>query len=240
MPAKNPCIVSFYMNNIDKKTVGLQRSVVEKYNKSKVKHYILKIEVPHPVGIDYIWATNGYKVATFESFDLPVELNHDVILFLDIDAIPLQENAIDFYLEEAAAGKIIGNAQRTNHIQNNQHVFAGPSAVAISGETFEKIGKPSAIETNMGDVAESWTYAAEKNGVPVDIIMPLRYDYPPERYDWEKNQPPYWDLADGMPKYGIGTTYGTADTELFYHLFQIRFPGQQERFWKKCEEVLLK
>lgn len=239
MTANNPCIVSFYMDNINMKTVGLQKSVVEKYNKSKIKHYIMKIGVPHPVGIDYFWAMNGHKLETFKGFNIEKQVDHDVILFLDIDALPLHENAIDFYLEEAASGKIIGNAQRTNHIQNNQHVFAAPSAVAISSKTFEEIGSPSAIETNMGDVAESWTYAAEKKGIKVDCIMPLRYDYPPERYDWEKNQPPYWDLADGMPKYGIGTTYGNSTSELFYHLFQIRFPGQQERFWKKCEEILI-
>lgn len=234
----NPCIVSFFMNNIDMKTVGLQKSVVEKYNKSKVHHYIIKVDVPHGIAMDYFWTINGHKVSVFNEHEIPKQLEHDVILFLDIDAFPLHEDAIDYYIEEAAKGRIIGNAQRTNHIENNQHVFAAPSAVALSADTFEKLGKPSAYETARGDVAEEYTYKAEEHLIPVDLVMPLRYDNPPQRYDWEKNPPSYWALADGMPVYGMGTTYGRDGKDLFYHHFQIRFPGQQEKFCLKCEEVL--
>lgn len=234
------CIASFFMDNIDPKTVGLQKSVVEKYNKSKHHHYIMKVNMPHGVAIDYFWSVNGHRVdKTFKpEFEIKQELDYDVILFLDIDAMPLHEDAIDYYIEEAAKGKVIGNAQRSNHINNNQHVFAAPSAIALSAETFNKIGRPSAYETARGDVAEEYTYAAESVGVPVDLVMPLRYDVAPQRYDWEKDQPPYWALADGMPVYGMGTTYGRDGKDMFYHNFQIRMEGQQERFWAKCEEVL--
>lgn len=234
----NPCIVSFFMNNIDMKTVGLQKSVVEKYNKSKVHHYIIKVDVPHGIAIDYFWTINGHKVSVFNEHDIPKQLDHDLILFMDIDCIPLHESAIDMLIENAAAGKLIGNAQRANHIQNNQHVYAAPSAVAITAENFVKMGKPSAYETNRGDVIEEYTYKAEEHSIPVDFIMPVKYDYPPERYDWEQNPPPYWALADGMPVYGLGTSYGRDNVDLFYHHFQIRFPGQQEKFQRKCEEVL--
>lgn len=232
------CIASFFMDNIDPKTVGLQKSVVEKYNKSKVHHYIMKVNCPHGIAIDYFWAINGYPNEVFKEHTIEKQLDYDVILFLDIDAIPLHEDAIDYYIEQAAQGKIIGNAQRTNHIENNQHVFAAPSAVAISASVFDKIGRPSAFETPRGDVAEEYTYAAEEAGVSVDLVMPLRYDVAPQRYEWEKDQPPYWALADGMPVYGMGTTYGRDGKDLFYHNFQIRMPGQQERFWNKCEEIL--
>lgn len=234
----NPCIVSFFMNNIDMKTVGLQKSVVEKYNKSKVHHYIIKVDVPHGVAMDYFWTINGYKVSIFKDHDIPKQLDHDLILFLDIDCVPVHEDAIDMMIEAAAAGRLIGNAQRTNHIQNNQHVFAAPSAVALTAENFEKMGRPSAYETPRGDVAEEYTYKAEDVSIPVDLLMPLRYDYPPQRYDWEQDQPDHWALADGMPVYGMGTTYGQDSKELFYHNFQIRMPGQQEKFWRKCEELL--
>ena len=43
-----------------------------------------------------------------------------------------------------------------------------------------------------------------------------------------------------MPKYGMGTTYGDDSGDLFWHNFQIRMPGQEERFWNKCEEVLVR
>lgn len=234
----NPCIVSFFMNNIDRKTVDLQAAVVQKFNKSKVKHYLIKVDAPHGIAIDYFWAMNGHKPHTLETYDIKATLDHDVILFLDIDCIPLREDAIDTYLEAAAAGKIMGNAQRSNHIENNQHVFAAPSAAAISLETFLKLEKPSGLETKRGDVLEEYTFEAEKRGIQVDLSMPLRYDSSPNRYDWEKDQPPYWALADGMPVYGMGTTYGVDGKDLFFHNFQIRMEGQQEKFQAKCEGIL--
>jgi hypothetical protein len=88
-------------------------------------------------------------------------------------------------------------------------------------------------------VSEELTFRAREGNIPVEIIMPLRYDAPPIRQEWEpKDAPPYWDLADGMPKYGIGTTFGTEGNEMFWHMYQSFYPGQNERFIKKCEEVL--
>lgn len=235
----NPCIVTFYMDNIDPYTVGLQKSVVEKYNKSKVHHYIIKVAVPHGIAIDYWWTLNGYEVAKFSGYDIPKQYDHDVMLFLDLDCVPLNDNAIDMMIERAAAGSLIGNAQRTNHLNNNQHVFAAPSALGLSAENFKKMGNPSAYETDRGDVAEEYTYMAEVQGINVDLLMPIRYDNPPERYPWESTEaPPYWALADGMPVYGLGTTYGVNETDMFYHHFQVRMPGQQEKFRAKCEEIL--
>lgn len=236
----NPCIVSFFMGNIDMKTVGLQRSVVEKFNKSKIHHYIIKIDVPHPIGIDYFWSINGIKPHPFKDANIEQQMDHDVILFLDIDCIPLSDGAIDLYLEKAAQGILVGNIQRSNHLENNQHVFAAPSAVALSKETFIKMGAPSSVETARSDVAEEWTWAAENAGVPVEMYMPLKFDRSPTRYEWETSKLDHWPLKDGMPKYGLGTTYGTEDgTELFYHNFQIRIDGEEQHFWKKCESILV-
>jgi len=95
-----------------------------------------------------------------------------------------------------------------------------------------------------GDVSEELTFRAREVNIPIEIIMPLHYDAPPIRMDWEpKDAPPYWDLADGMPKYGIGTTFGFSGedgsaSDLFWHMYQSFYPGQNERFMKKCEELL--
>lgn len=237
--ANNPCIVSFFMDNIDKQTVNLQQTVIKKFNNMGVKQYAVKIDFPHGVALDYFWAINGIKNERFANVQIEQQFDHDAILFLDIDAIPLSTKAIPLYLEKAYEGKIVGNIQRTNHLQNNQHVYAAPSAMAITAETYKKIGMPCATETMRSDVGEEYTWHAERVGVEVDLIMPLRYDSPPVRYEWEGEQPPYWNLADGMPVYGVGTTFGTEEHgDLFYHNFQIFHPGQQERFAQKCVEVL--
>lgn len=229
----NACIVSFFMGNVNPKTAELQRKVVEKFNVSRYPHYSIQTNImPGPM-MDYVWCMNGQNTGTFKD---PIEkkLDHDVIFFLDIDAIPTNVLAIDLIIDAAAEGILVGNAQRSGHIENNQHVFAAPSCVAMSKDVFEKIGKPSAIPNARGDVCEEWTFMAEEEGVPVQTFMPLKFDAPPIRMDWETNQEPFWRLADGMPHYGLGTTF----TSGIYHNFQIFHPGQQERFWAKCESYL--
>lgn len=221
------------------KTVGLQRSVIDRFNKSKYPYYCIKTDMKHGASIDYFWCMNGIKVKTFEHQAIEKKLDHDIILFMDIDCIPLSEDAMDLYIQKAVEGRIAGNAQRTNHIQNDQHVYAAPSAHAISVETFLTIGKPSALETSRSDCIEEYTWAAQKAGVPVDMHMPTKYESPPIRYGWEKDYKDYWSLADGMPVYGMGTTYGDSQgNDIFYHHFQIREVGQQEKFQLKCEQVL--
>lgn len=234
----NPCIVSFFMSNIDMKTVGLQRSVVQKYNRSGVKHYQIQVDMPHGVAMDYFWALNGSSVEAFGD-KITQQMDHDAVLFLDIDAVPVQDRAIDTYLAYAYEGHLAGNAQSSNHIGDGQHMFAAPSAVAISKETYDKIGRPSAYPNKRSDVAEEWTHCAREHKIPVDLAMPLCYNEAPHRYDWEpKDAPPYWTLAKGYPNYGVGTTFGDNLGPLFYHQFQTVVPGMQEKFQKFCEKLL--
>ena len=227
----NPCIASIFMNNIDQKIVALQKQVVEKYNVSKIPHYHI-----------YTEANPGYTMDKL--VDMLEQKGHDAIMFLDIDCLPLENNALNYFFERAYMGKIIGDAQRSNHIQNDQHVFAAPHNVTFTIEMYRKLGNPSFMPNYRGDVAEELTFKARESNIPIEIIMPLRYDAPPIRMAWEsKDSPPYWDLADGMPKYGIGTTFGLTSKDgttldLFWHMYQSFHPGQNERFTKKCEELL--
>ena len=232
------CIASYYMPNINGHTVQLQKKVVEKFNRAKFPHIVMMGQIPHGQFMDYIWALNGAPTKSLEG-KVNKELDFDIVLFLDIDCIPLSEHAIEYYVEKANQGKLIGNAQRTGHINNNNHVFAAPSALCMTVENFKKIGCPSAMETPRGDVAEEYTYAAEANGVEVDLLLPTGYDREVYRYDWEQDRRPYWTLENGLPNYALGTTYGSEEQgNLFWHNFQIRVSGQEQEFWKKCEELL--
>ena len=234
----NPCIVSFFMNNINPKTVEMQKAVVDKYNPSKVPHLHINTQMRHGDSMDYFWLMNDVECETMKGNTPQQKLDFDVVLFLDIDALPLHERAIDQTLQYAEEGFLVGNIQRSNHIQNDQHVFVAPSCVAVRRDVYQNMGAPTARETARSDVAEEYTFLAELSEVPVKFYMPLRYDAPPIRFEWEKNQPPYWDLKDGMPKYGVGTTFGDGEKEMFWHNFQSFHPGQQERFWAKCESLL--
>lgn len=226
-----PCIASIFMKNIDQKLITLQKKVVEKYNVSQIPHYHI-----------YTEASPGYTMDKL--VDMLEQKGHDAIMFLDVDCLPLENNALNYFFERAYMGKIIGDAQRSNHIQNDQHVFCAPHNVTFTIEMYRKLGNPSFMPNYRGDVAEELTFRARESNIPIEIIMPLGYDAPPIRMAWEpKDSPPYWDLADGMPKYGIGTTFGLTNSDgttldLFWHMYQSFHPGQDERFTKKCEEIL--
>lgn len=233
------CIASYFMPNIHPKTVDLQRAVVKKFNSLNLQHIVIRGEIPHGMFMDYVWSLNGQTVSTIKDQNIQKQLDFDAILFLDIDCLPVNPNAIEIYLTRALEGALIGNAQRSGHIDNDNHLFAAPSALALSAVNFDKIGRPSAIETLRGDVAEEYTYAAEANSIEVDFVPPVRYDRDVYRYDWEQDRRPYWTLENNLPNYGLGTTYGNdVEGDLFWHNFQIRVEGQQEQFWKKCEELL--
>lgn len=222
----NPCMTTIFMRNIAEETVLAQKKVIDKFNPSNVAFYPILSDVSH-----------GYTMTKL--VEMLEQKGHDAILFLDIDCVPVNECAIDYMFKQAYAGKVIGDAQRSNHIENNQHVFAGAHNVCFSIETYNKIGRPSLEPTHRSDVAEELTFAAEYSKIDVELLMPLRYEAPPFRMAWETNTEPFWRLADGMPHYGIGTTYGLDDgTDMFWHCWQSFHPGQQERFLNKCKELL--
>jgi hypothetical protein len=239
MEKPNACIISFFMDNIDLKTVELQRRVVNKFNPQGYVHYSIHTDMRHGASLDLAWVLNGITHTTFDGAEVQKRFDHDVILFLDVDAIPLNDQAIDETMKAAAAGRLVGNIQRSNHIQNNQHVFVAPSCLAISVDSFVTLNKPSGLETKRADVAEEYTYATESqsNIVPVDFYMPLGYDSSPAECA-------SWALKDGMPHVGRGTTFGHLASDgkearpMFWHSFQIFHPGVQENFWKKCESFL--
>lgn len=228
----NPCIVSIFMGNIGRAVVEHQAAVIQKFNKSKVFFYqVFESEKD----VEYINMQHGY---TMDKMIKLVRQTHDAIMFLDVDCIPLNDFAIDYCLEQAYNGKVIGDIQRSNHIENNQHVYAAGHNVTFTLETYDKIGQPTMVPSYRGDTAEELTYAAEEHGVEVELLMPRKYDAPPYYFGWEENYVPYWALADGMPNYGIGTTFANHLGDMFWHNYQICQPGQESRFVRKCEEIL--
>ena len=241
MEKVNAVIISYFMNNINPEAVEAQKRVVAKYNKSGYPHFQILTDTRHGHSMDAAWIMNNIKVLDKSQPDpealwkaIPHDkLNFDVVLFLDIDAIPLNDQAIDSYINQAYNGVLVGNIQRSNHINNNQHVFVAPSAMAISLSTFLTIGKPSATETRRSDVGEEYTWGARKTGTKIKFYMPLRFDGRPAESE-------SWALADGMPHYGRGTTFGDLATgeETFWHNFQSFHSGQHERFMAKCQSIL--
>ncbi len=154
----------------------------------------------------------------------------DCLLLLDIDCIPLSKESLDLTFELAYKGNLVGNIQRSNHISNNQHVFVAPSFLTISKLTYKELGRPTFSDTEQGDVAEQLTYNAEKIQLPCVYYMPKHTELFPDGESWA--------LADGMPKYGIGTTFEFKGQEMSFHLFQSRLGRWNKLFYNRCHQIV--
>jgi hypothetical protein len=162
------------------------------------------------------------------------ETNCDCLLILDIDSIPLSREAVDLTFDMAYNGNLIGNIQRSNHIENGKHVYVAPSFFCISKSTYKELGRPGFEPNDEGDVAEQFTYNAEKLGIPYIFYMPRHSDsgYGPND--------DFWPLADDMPKYGIGTTFEFQGIDMSYHLFESHTGIYNKLFYKKCHEIIMR
>ena len=206
-------IVSFYGPNISRKVVEYQRKIFSRYpgdctfQQIEANNYYVK---------DNVTYGHGTNIDNFVR-----NTDADIFIIFDIDCIPLDHQALPYLINYAAAGTLVGVAQRSNHIENNQHIFVGAPCIAFSRETYLKIGQPSAEPTPRGDTAEELTYKCEELGVPVVMAFPIHSD---------THQ---WDLRDGI-KYGFGTTYEYG----LYHQFCSRHNNQDQAFIQKCKDVL--
>jgi len=156
----------------------------------------------------------------------------DNVLVLDIDCIPLNQQALTYIFYRAGANVLVGNAQRSHYIQNNEHVFIGSSCMCVNRTVYEKLGKPSMVPTARGDIGEEFVYLAEEKNIPIEIFYPQSYEASPHGAT-------SWALKDDLPHYGIGTTFESSDGRpRFYHLFESRHNLHVDKFISKCESVL--
>ena len=159
--------------------------------------------------------------------------DYDTILILDSDCVPLSSHALQYTFEQAEKGILVGNVQRSNHLQNNKHIYVAPSCITLTFEMFNDLGNMSFAPTNRGDIGEELNYKAEKLNKNIEMYLPSKY----EELPYQSKAP--WDLSDDLPKYGIGTTFvNNKNEEMFYHLFQSRLEIFNHLFYNKCSELL--
>lgn len=161
------------------------------------------------------------------------ELGHDCILILDVDCIPLSRESILDTLELAYNGYLVGNIQRSHHIQNDEHLYAASSFICFSEKTFRDAGRPNMLPSYEGDTCEQFTYNMEK----VDRSRIILYN--PYEIESCNEKGEYWGLkSDDTMKYGIGTTFSWNDKKINYHLFGSRLKIFDELFFEKCNTLL--
>lgn len=228
-----PIIVSFYMSNTPREVVDAQAKVINK------------------MAPDITFLQVNTKKSHGESIDAALDLllakmDKDLLILLDIDAIPLRESAIPTLINMTMNGtRLAGAPQASNHLPRPycEDIFVAPCVMAISRMSWISIGKPSAVPTDRSDVAQEITrrfYSTgdlDKPPVFLDIIGYEGKPHPVKLPDGRIDAPPFWKLGS-RGRYGLNTVYGLQSRPMFFHGFQSWAPGQQSRFIEKCNEVL--
>lgn len=224
---KFPVIFTFYNDAIDKKVAEYQSKVIDKLTQGRIAFRPMHV----PVGFDVMEHGDVLNKAIYHLF-YQTRDRWDCALILDIDCVPLSFEAIEMTLITAYEGNLVGNIQRSNHLDNNKHTYVAPSYMCFTREYYEDVGSPTMNNSFKYDVGEIMTANADKFNKPVIKLMPMHSEC---GYDDKGSM---FDLADDMPKYGIGTTFGLNDIPISYHLFGSSFGTWNEQFYKKCDSII--
>jgi len=208
-------IYSVYMDNIPSEVVRAQRRVVQKLMSLDGFDVFEQVHLcgrqpddQHGATLDEAWSDG----------------EHDTVLFMDIDAIPLDTRIMVSACVFAADDELFGIHARSAHIPGTG-AYVHPAFLACSRALWLELGKPSfRPEPGKWDTGGAFTAAAIERGVPIRRLMPE---------SCERLAP--WSY-DGV---GIGTTFGSEALGRVYHMAEARNGNQSDidYFLQKCEEV---
>lgn len=203
-PAGRPIVHSMYWDNVPEPILRKQREVFEhlglplhQENANKTKH--------------------GDWMNALVARHAPA----DVVVICDIDAFPLSVAAYERAIDCAQQGGLFGLAQFSNH-KPGDDVYAGPMFMALTRQTWQRLGAPDLRSSKLHDAAEVLTPRARQAGVPVDLCYP------------SSTLISKWALGhEGV--FGIGTFYGRLE---FFHLFESRKPGYEAILTAVADDVV--
>ena len=143
--------------------------------------------------------------------DLIRNLNpNSYCLILDIDAFPLSKYAIKLTFVLAMLKGINGNIQRTNCIDNGNHLFIGPSYICFNTKIMQNLKEAAWIANDRSDVSEEITWV-NPDLIDQNLFRPIHTLFKP-----------IWALEGKKKVYGIGTTFGYKNLPINYHHFYSR------------------
>ncbi len=143
----------------------------------------------------------------------------DVLLFIDVDCVPLSAARLTERFRQAAEGALVGAEGAANHLDPRRS-YAGAWYVFINRHVWRQLGRPSAKETPYGDVCQLWTDTWRARDVAVNLIPPTHCETPK------------WNLPGRELAYGTATTYG----DDCFHMFEAR-SGNMEPFLRHCRQT---
>lgn len=131
-------------------------------------------------------------------------------LLVDIDAFPLSTKAIKIAFATAFLKGVNGNVQRTNCLNNEEHIFIAESFMCFHTKKIKSLGSRAWKANTRSDVSEeiSWKWPElldENVFVPCSTLFK-----------------PIWPLKGKKPIYGIGTVFSLNNIKICYHHFFAR------------------
>jgi len=152
--------------------------------------------------------------------------NDDLIIFFDIDCIPL---SYDFYpkiIEQIKDKKTLAGAiQCANHIDKNKP-YVSPAFCGFSKQLYLDCGEPSfntdrRFITGCDNMQRFTDTCIQHNK---KIIF----------WNITDSGNSKWDILSHNIKFGNATIY----EKMIYHQFEIRFENNHDQFIKKCKQIL--
>jgi len=209
---RNVQVFSCYMDNIPKKVIEYQKEVFN----------VLNLEI-----------NQEFTKLPYHDYWLDEKINSidfDILIFFDIDCIPLKPNIYDYIVEQIEDNNSIIGTEQVNQTRSPNWIYAAPSCFGITKSVFEKMNKPSFRLKPEYDCGGEFSWNAPKYDVNVklfEIISSLNKK---------------WNLAN-KKRYGNGTIYD----DWLYHQFEIRYHQHDNieqihsyQFIKKCKEIIQK
>lgn len=208
---------SCHMNNLPEGVAEYQRKVFD-FFEMEINQEIS----PHNTHHDWM----NWKVKNTD---------FDIIIFFDIDCIPLKPGIYDHIFELVKDDNTIVGIEQANQDIDSNFVYAGPACFAFSRKTYEKLGRPTFDITKNYDVGGEFTWRARELGVRVEL------------FKIKSSLNKKWKCGEKW--FGNGTTY----EDWLYHQFEVRFYPQVDtgiysltsedkirpfQFIQRCKKIL--
>jgi len=207
---RNVQAFSCYMNNIPERVAEYQKKVFNTFNMELTQELT---DLP----FHDFWLDKKIK-----------SLDFDILIFFDIDCIPLKYGLYEYIVDKISDNNSIIGVEQVNQTRSSNFVYAAPACFGITKEVYEKMNKPSFGLKNEYDCGGEFSWVAPEYDVDVKL------------FEIKSSLNKKWKCLN--KRYGNGTIYD----DWLYHQFEIRyfdFATQDKintyQFIKQCKTIIL-
>lgn len=222
----SPLVLTVYTDDLDNRIQGYHDMVVATLADKKFPYVSRKCA---------FWSQNKEFVGHGDILNIYINqffsyTNHDIILLMDVDCIPLNDEIMDLSFELASQGNLVGNYQVFG-LRENALPYIAPSFMCFSKDTYYECSRPSFKLDKTYDTGEFFSLAARKLNIPLVFYNIKHNDF---TIDVKVK-----DREETVPAQ-CGVTYEYEGVESTYHLFFARENLETSKvFYDKCQQVIL-